>query len=137
MTSAAFGAFFYNVVNDQGEAFTLYKTSGVSRQEFARFPMPRNTAVFSPTFHGEGVVRSDDITRDPRYGHNPPYHGMPEGHLPVKSYLAVPVKSQAGEVLGGLFFGHPEAGRFTASHERLASGIATWASIICFSQSSS
>ena len=27
-------------------------------------------------------MRSDDITEDPRYGHNAPYHGMPEGHLP-------------------------------------------------------
>ena len=52
--------------------------------------MPRNTAVFGPTFAGEGTVRSDDITKDPRYGQSAPYHGMPEGHLPVRSYLAVP-----------------------------------------------
>ena len=25
------------------------------------FPMPRNTAMFEPTFRGEGIVRSDDI----------------------------------------------------------------------------
>ena len=54
--------------------------------------MPRNTAVFAPTFSGDGVVRSDDITKDPRYGKNSPRKGMPEGHLPVRSYLAVPVK---------------------------------------------
>ena len=83
-----------------------------------KFPMPRNTAVFEPTFRGTGIVRSDDITKDPRYGQNAPYHGMPPGHLPVRSYLAVPVKSRSGEVLGGLFFGHPEPGRFTADHER-------------------
>ena len=40
-----------------------------------------------------------------------PHHGMPPGHLPVRSYLAVPVVSRSGEVIGGLFFGHPEAGR--------------------------
>ena len=33
--------------------------------------------VFAPTFAGEGPVRSDDITRDPRYGKNPPHSGMP------------------------------------------------------------
>jgi GAF domain-containing protein len=33
---------------------------------------------------------------------------MPQGHLPVRSYLAVPVVSRSGEVLGGLFFGHAE-----------------------------
>ena len=32
---------------------------------------------------------------------------MPEGHLAVRSYLAVPVISRSGTVLGGLFFGHP------------------------------
>lgn len=30
--------------------------SGVTREKFANFPMPRNTAVFAPTFNGEGIV---------------------------------------------------------------------------------
>jgi PAS domain S-box-containing protein len=129
LTTAAFGAFFYNAIDEHGEAYTLYTISGVPREAFSRFPMPRNTKVFEPTFRGSGVVRSDDITRDPRYGHNPPYFGMPPGHLPVRSYLAVPVRDRAGEVLGGLFFGHPEPGRFTGDHERLVVGIASWAAI--------
>ena len=53
-----------------------------------------------------------------------PHHGMPEGHLPVRSYLAVPVVSRSGEVIGGLFFGHPEPGVFTERAERLVAGIA-------------
>jgi PAS domain S-box-containing protein len=129
LTGAQFGAFFYNVVNEQGEAYTLYTISGVDREKFARFPMPRATPVFRPTFDGEGAVRSDDITRDPRYGRMGPHHGMPEGHLPVTSYLAVPVISRSGEVLGGLFFGHAEPGRFGERHERLAEGIAGWAAV--------
>lgn len=71
------------------------------------------------------MVRSADITRDPRYGHNPPYHGMPEGHLPVRSYLAVPVVSRSGEVIGGLFFGHAKPGVFTERAEELALGLAS------------
>jgi GAF domain-containing protein len=85
--------------------------------------------VFGPTFHGEGVVRLDDVTQDARYGKNPPYHGMPKGHLPVRSYLAVPVKAGSGDVLGGLFFGHSQPGVFTEQHEQLATGIAAWASV--------
>ena len=54
---------------------------------------------------------------------------MPPGHLPVRSYLAVPVKSSSGHVLGGLFFGHSQPGVFTLQHERLAAGIAAWASL--------
>jgi signal transduction histidine kinase len=129
ITGAQFGAFFYNVLNQEGESYTLYTLSGVPREAFSKFPMPRNTAVFGPTFRGEGVVRSDDITRDPRYGRNAPYHGMPRGHLPVRSYLAVPVLSRTGEVLGGLFYGHAEAGVFTRRSERVASGVAGWAGL--------
>ncbi len=43
----------------------LYALSGVPREAFSQFPMRRKTAVFGPTFDGEGVVRSDDITKDP------------------------------------------------------------------------
>jgi two-component sensor histidine kinase len=101
----------------------------VPRENFSKFPNPRATHVFAPTFRGDGPVRSDDILADPRYGQNAPYKGMPEGHLPVRSYLAVPVKSRSGEVMGGLFFGHPEPQRFTAHHEELLLGIAGQAAI--------
>jgi PAS domain S-box-containing protein len=129
LTGAAFGAFFYNVLNETGERLMLYSLSGAERSEFDRFGMPRATAIFHPTFAGEGVVRSDDILADPRYGRNAPYKGMPEGHLPVRSYLAVPVASRSGEVMGGLFFGHPEPGRFAERHERILVGLAAQASI--------
>ena len=129
MTGAKFGAFFYNVINEQGEAFLLYTLSGAPREAFEKFGLPRNTAIFNPTFTGQGVVRSPDITKDPRYGKMAPHHGMPEGHLPVRSYLAVPVISRSGEVMGGLFFGHPEADRFTERAEQLVVGVAAQATV--------
>ncbi len=129
LTEAQFGAFFYNVTNEAGESYTLYSLSGVPREEFSKFPMPRNTHVFGPTFRGEGVVRSDDITKDPRYGKLAPHYGMPTGHLPVRSYLAVAVRSRSGEVIGGLFFGHATPGVFTARAEWLMEGLAGQAAI--------
>ena len=130
LTRAQFGAFFYNVSDPKsGDSYMLYTLSGASREAFAKFPHPRATAVFAPTFHGEGPVRLADVTEDPRYGKSAPYHGMPPGHLPVRSYLAVPVKGVAGGVLGGLFFGHSEVGVFTEQHERLVSGVSAWASV--------
>lgn len=129
LTGAEFGAFFYNVVSDTGEALSLYALSGAERSAFESYPHPRPTAVFAPTFHGEGVVRSDDITLDPRYGKSAPYHGMPKGHLPVRSYLAAPVASSTGEVIGGLFFGHGEPARFAEWHERVVVGIANHAAV--------
>ena len=127
LTRAAFGAFFYNSINEKGEEYLLYTISGVDRSLFSRFPMPRNTALFSPTFnHGE-VVRLDDVAKDPRYGGNAPHHGMPAGHLPVRSYLAVPVKSPDGELLGSLLFGHPDPGVFGPGAEKAALSIAAQA----------
>ncbi|MCU1231641.1 MAG: domain S-box [Acidobacteria bacterium] len=129
LAGAQFGAFFYNVVDKNGESYMLYTISGVPREAFSKFPMPRNTAIFAPTFSGAGIVRSEDIRNDPRYGKNEPYHGMPAGHLPVVSYLAVPVISKRGTVIGGLFFGHAEAGKFTEESERLVAGVAAQAAI--------
>lgn len=129
LTGAEFGAFFYNVLNDAGESYMLYTLSGAPREAFSKFPMPRNTDVFAPTFGGEGIVRSDDITKDPRYGKNAPRSGMPDGHLPVRSYLAIPVIGRSGEVLGGLFFGHSATGVFTDRSERGLSSLAADAGI--------
>ncbi|MGH7826863.1 MAG: ATP-binding protein, partial [Candidatus Binatia bacterium] len=129
LTAAKFGAFFYNYVNEQGESYLLYTLSGAPREAFEKFGAPRNTPLFGPTFRGAEAVRIDDVRKDPRYGQNPPHHGMPEGHLPVRSYLAVPVISRSGQVLGGLFFGHPEPCVFTEHAERIAVGIAAQAAI--------
>jgi len=129
ITGAQFGAFFYNVVDRDGESYSLYTISGVPRAHFERFPMPRNTDIFRPTFEGTGTRRFDDVTADPRYGRNPPHYGMPAGHLPVRSYLAVSVFDRAGAVVGGLFFGHERVGVFTAEHERIAEAIAAHAGV--------
>ncbi|WP_181259181.1 PAS domain-containing hybrid sensor histidine kinase/response regulator [Pseudoduganella armeniaca] len=129
LTGAQFGAFFYNVRNEAGESYTLYTIAGVPKEHFSRFPLPRNTHLFGPTFRGEGTIRSDDIRQDPRYGKMAPYHGMPAGHLPVCSYLAVAVKSSENEVIGGLFFGHKDRGVFTEEHERVVETLAAQAAI--------
>lgn len=129
LTGARFGAFFYNGVDAQGEALLLYTLSGAPREAFAGFGHPRPTAMFGPTFRGEPPIRIDDVKADPRYGQWGPHHGMPPGHLPVRSYLAVPVVSRSGETIGGLFFGHPQPAVFSARSERLAVGVAGQAAI--------
>ncbi|HEX3534892.1 MAG TPA: hypothetical protein VHT23_11770, partial [Gemmatimonadaceae bacterium] len=60
LTGAQFGAFFYNVVDSQGEKLTLYTLSGAPREAFENFGHPRPTPVFAPTFYGTAIVRSDD-----------------------------------------------------------------------------
>jgi PAS domain S-box-containing protein len=141
LSGAQFGAFFYNVreaaprhdAHDasapaaEHDAFELYTLSGAPREAFEKFGKPRATALFGPTFRGEAIIRCDDVRQDPRYGQNAPHSGMPSGHLPVRSYMAVPVRSLAGEALGMMLFGHPQPGVFTERAERLVTGVAAQA----------
>jgi PAS domain S-box-containing protein len=129
MVRAQFGAFFYNVLDAGGGSYMLYAVSGADRRYFERLPLPRSTALFGPIFRGEGTIRLSDVTQDPRYGQNNPHRGMPRGHPPLRSYMAMPVISRSGEVLGGLFFGHAEAGIFTESDERMIAGLAGQAAV--------
>ena len=129
LCGAAYGAFFYNNRGPDDEVYQLYKISGIDPRAFAAFPMPRPTAIFAPTFHGDAIVRSDDITTDPRYGRNAPLTGMPPGHVAVCSYLAVPVRSRAGEVLGAMLYGHPDRAVFRPEIEPLVATVAAQAAV--------
>ena len=127
LTGAQFGAFFYTVVDKQGEKLTHYASSGVPREAIEdlrdRWPL-----VFAPTSYGTVIVRSDDITNPP-HEQMGPFDGQTPGQLQVRSYLAVPVGSRTGDVIGTLFFGHSDVGVFDDRAERVASGIAAWAAI--------
>ncbi|MGE3539744.1 MAG: ATP-binding protein [Candidatus Tectimicrobiota bacterium] len=133
LIGAQCGAFFYlnNIHNDEtaGESYGLYTLSGSAREQFAQFPLPRHSALFEPTLRDREIVRIADVRQDARYGTQAPYYGLPPGHLPVTSYLAVPVIARAGDVLGALLFGHQEAGVFSNRHERLVAGLAAQAAV--------
>ncbi|MEX0683800.1 MAG: PAS domain-containing protein [Dehalococcoidia bacterium] len=129
LTGAQFGAFFYNLVDAEGERYQLFTISGVPREEFENFSMPRNTGIFRPAFAGERIVRYDDVTKVPEYDKSEPYFGMPGGHGPVRSYLAVPVVSRFGGVHGGILLGHSEAGVFGEREEQVATGLAAQTAI--------
>lgn len=134
LTGARFGAFLHDdtgVSHAGGKVaeYKLYAISGVSHALFKDLPMIRQTDVFAPTFAGLQVVRSDDITMDPRYGQNTPFRGMPPGHPPVRSYMAVPVVSRNGDAQGAILFGHERIGVFTDRAERLVRGLAAQAAI--------
>lgn len=129
LSGAKFGAFYYNTQVESGESLMLYTVSGVPKQAFEKIGKPGNTVVFQPTFSGQEIVRIDDISQDTRYDHNAPCLGIPTGHLPVTSYMAIPVISTSGNVIGGLVFGHPEKGVFQKDHEIMVRNIAAQAAI--------
>jgi signal transduction histidine kinase/ActR/RegA family two-component response regulator len=127
LTGAEYGSFFYNHTDENGDTQLLHTLSGASPEMVAHLGEPRATPVIGPTFRGGAPVRSDDITRDPRYGAMG--KGMPPGHLPVRSYLAASVVSRSGEVIGGLLFGHSKTGMFSARTEELIGTFAGQAAI--------
>jgi signal transduction histidine kinase/CheY-like chemotaxis protein len=128
ITGAAYGAYFERQrdVAGDGDVWHLVSLVGAPMEAFASLGMPRPTGLFALTVKALAVVRSDDVVRDPRYGS---HGGMPPGHVPVRSYLAVAVVSRSGERLGALLFGHPEAALFGEREERLVVGLAGQAAI--------
>jgi PAS domain S-box-containing protein len=129
ISGARFGGFFFNSSSADGGVLSLYTLSGVPPAAFEDFQHPRAMALFGPSMRGEGPVRSDDLLHDPRYGLDAPYQAVSPGQAVVRSYLAVPVISRSGEVIGSLFFGHPEPAMFSERTERIIGGIAAQAGI--------
>jgi PAS domain S-box-containing protein len=132
------GAFLY-LGNDAGGApgedgtrlYSLYTVSGASPAGLEAFGESGASGLFGPgTPAGTGaqVLRADDITNDPRFQATTPL-GLPTTHPAVRSYLSVPVVAHSGEVLGTMFFGHPEPAIFTERTERIVLGIAAQAAV--------
>ncbi|QJE03587.1 PAS domain-containing protein [Massilia forsythiae] len=136
IAGARHGAFLYHGrgADGAGKLFSLYTVSGASPAEFEAFGAAGANGLFGPGMPGASgadaheVLRSDDITQDARFHGTNPF-GLPIGHPPLRSYLAVPVVAHSGEVLGTMFFGHPEPRIFTERTERIVRGIAAQAAV--------
>jgi len=126
---ARFGAFFHYGEPGAGTLFSLYTLSGATSAEFQDFAAPGASALFGPGLRADGLVRIGDLGHDARHAAKASQFGLPAGHPPVRSYLSVPVTARSGELLGTMFFGHPEAGVFSERSERIVSGIAAQAAI--------
>jgi PAS domain S-box-containing protein len=138
IAGARYGAFLYHGRDvTEGKLFSLYTVSGASTPEFEPFGESGPNTLFGPGVAAQGpagheVLRADDLTQDPRFHGHSPFGlraGGPAGHPPVRSYLAVPVIAHSGEVLGTMFFGHPEPTVFTERTERIVRGIAAQAAV--------
>jgi len=129
LCSARYGAFFYNNIGDDNKSYSLYKEAGPDLNIFATFPEPHCTEIPKDSFLNQLIVRSPDITRDPRYTENLPFAGLSPDQPPVRSYLSVPVRSRAGDSLGCLIYGHPDVNNFSPASEDLVATIASQAAV--------
>jgi PAS domain S-box-containing protein len=83
-------------------------------------------AAFDRRFTAGDAVRSGDIGAEPVLEQQAARLGL---SAPVRSYLAVPIKTSDGEIAGGLVFGHADAEVFDADAEAAASSIASTAAV--------
>ena len=129
LTGAKFGSFFYNVTDASGESYVLYTLSGVPREAFSQFPLPRNTPVFAPDiswhrsrpqrrYHERSALRED---------------GSPLRHAEgASARLQLPGRAcqvSRRRSFRRIFFGHPEPGKFGEGAERLIVGLAAHAAV--------
>ncbi len=127
LTDAEFGAFFYHAQDDQGNKLDLVAVHGATVDQFTGFGRLSATPLL--TSHVEvGLTLIDDVQADVRYGQNR-HGGIPHGHLPVRSYLAVPVASRSGARIGSLLFGHSAPCMFTEAHGQAIIGLASMGAV--------
>jgi signal transduction histidine kinase len=127
LTGAEIGALFHGLADGKAGSYPLHAVSGAAHERFAGLALPRSTGLLAPAFLGQEVTRLDDVTADPRHAKNYPHRGIPDGHPPVRSYLAVPVVSRSGAAIGALLLGHSACGVFTERAERAAIELAACA----------
>ena len=130
LTGAQVGAFFFAEADERsGERRHLCTVSGTAAADLPRARRLSISGPLGPTVIEERSVRIADSRQDGRYAERAPFEGTPLAGSPARSYLAVPVRARTGEVIGGMSFGHADSDVFTADHERIAEGVATWASV--------
>ncbi|MBX6321793.1 MAG: PAS domain S-box protein, partial [Rhodospirillaceae bacterium] len=129
LCGAEMGAFLSEAAMGPADGEALFALSGEPEALADGFPLLQLPGLVGLTFAEKVVVRSADIGRDPRYAARLPGLADPAEAPPLRSYLAVPVVSRSGEVLGGLFFGHRRPDVFTGRAERIVGGIAAQAAV--------
>ena len=133
IAGARFGAFFYHGKDENNSLYTLYTVSGAisgdAQNSGQNFIEANPGALFGRGPRANGVFRSEDVGADARFGTDPGQWSLPAGHPAVRSYLSMPVIARSGELLGTMFFGHPEPAVFTERTERIVGGIAAQAAV--------
>ncbi|MEO8022390.1 response regulator [Polaromonas sp.] len=129
ISGAKVGAFFYSTAAHRDKGFSLQAVAGMAMEDFDTCGLPRSGALFDLTLSGAPLIHLDDMQKDPRHEALTPTETGARKPAVIRSYLAVPVASGSAEVIGGLFFGHPDTGVFDERAERLVTGIAAQAGV--------
>jgi signal transduction histidine kinase len=111
-------------VPDGDGGFALFLTSGMDAQTWDRIgALPRTHGVLGALLASSEVIRTPDITADPRFGYYPRHH--PD----MRSFLGVPIVA-GGEVLAELYLAEKQgAPEFTQDDERVVGMLAAHAAL--------
>jgi signal transduction histidine kinase len=132
LTSAEYATFFLIPEITGGErhankdVFTLAAISGENERiaaHFRRLGPVEGVGLLEPVFWGGASILVDDVLNDPRY------IGVPGGHIPVRSFLGVRLRSREGTPLGAFLIGHTKAGKFTMRHFELVEAMGAQAAV--------
>lgn len=126
---AEFGAFFYSNKRDGACTYDLRAVVGIRNEDLSDLETSVVTKIFYEEFNTARTVYLADIRKSKHYPKNSTLTEYNIEGLPLISFLAVPVLSRSGEMIGVLVFGHSLPDRFTKDHESLVESIAAQASI--------
>jgi PAS domain S-box-containing protein len=129
VSGARFGAFVYRGQGVGKVAAPVELISGAAPPAFVQLLAKAVTEA-----NCRSVMRSGDVRADARFAAIVADADAGDGDgggapVALRSFLTMPVIARAGEVLGCLYFGHPEAAVFNARSERIVGAIAAQAAV--------
>ena len=134
MTAAQYAAFFLipEITGDNDNEstnkviFNLAAISGATpgiEKHFHHLGPVVGIGMLHPVFwEGESIV-VDDVHTDERYV------GVPRGHIPVRSFLGVQMRTREETVLGAFLIGDTRPNRFTKRHVELIEALSAQATV--------
>lgn len=136
VTSGQFAAFFLipemTTAGEDGSQpankviFNLAAISGATpaiEKHFLRLGPVEGIGILEPIFWGGDSIVVDDVLADARYV------GVPRGHIPVRSFLGVQLRTRAGAILGAFLIGDTHPSRFNARHVELIEALGAQAAV--------
>lgn len=122
LTSSAYGAL--GVLEAEGEELERFITSGIDEDERAAMGgPPKGLGLLGAVTRSTEPIRLNDLSEDPRAA------GMPTGHIPMTSFLGVPIRI-GDRVFGNLYLTDKKGGEpYTHRDEMVVSMLAAQAAV--------
>lgn len=134
VTAAQYAAFFLIPEIDGKNAqqsmhkiiFNLAAISGATpaiEKHFLHLGPVEGIGLLHPVFWEGSSIVVDDVLEDQRYV------GVPSGHIPVRSFLGVQLRTREGSILGAFLIGDRRPYRFSTRHVELIEALGAQAAV--------